>query len=84
MQFYLTHTEKHLQKFGKLDFNILKNETDVKFRRCYNDNLTPKFLNLKLGNKILQYFKPYKSHCKAASLCGKRGSYCLTSIIDNA
>lgn len=37
MQLYLTYTEKHLQKFGKLNFMILKNEVDVKFRRCYND-----------------------------------------------
>lgn len=49
MQFYLNHTGKHLEKFGKLNFIILKNEADVKFRRCYNDDLTPKFLNVKLG-----------------------------------
>lgn len=36
------------------------------------------------GNKILQYFKTYKSSSKAASLCGDRGFYCFTSIKDNA
>lgn len=49
MQFYLTHSEMHLEKFGKLNFTILKNEADVKFRRCYNDDLPPKLLNVKLG-----------------------------------
>ena len=36
------------------------------------------------GNKILQYFKTYKSSSKAASLCGERGSYYVTSVKNNA